>query len=187
MSAGETEGLDLTVETLQFIVDNWAESARDFDQAIVDDTTDPADVWEMPVLRNGVEKTIYHPDEGDVAGYSYALRNNDVVTVEEAGRVNEAAGTEYDFDVEAEVDVTCEAMLNGQTVVGGSTDWKAFVEVVKGAILRNRGYPVTVPGGRYNWQWLTTDNESTLPDTEDNRDHFGTELTVTWHGYESLP
>jgi len=183
MSAGETGGIDLTVETLQFILDNWSTVAAGFDRAT---DSQGAVVWEDPVLRNRKTKTLY--PSGDTAGYTNQLsRNAYVVTVEETGQTNNPIGTEFDFDVEAEVDVKIESVNNGfNEEISDSTDWETLKSIIKRCILTNRKHPITDPSCRYDWRWLTVTNESTTPESEDNRDHYGYELTDSWMGYEKL-
>jgi len=185
MSSGETGGLDLTVETLEYIDSNWKTVARTFDRAITDSTTDPDTVWTKPVLRNHNDKTIY-PD-GGASNYSASLRANDVVTVEDAGRADSPTGTEYDSDVQREVDVTCEALNAGFTVVDGSTDWQVFIHIVRRSILTARVRPITDPACKFDWRWIEIYDQSPLPETQGNRDHYGSELSTRWHGYEDLP
>lgn len=175
MSAGETDGYDLTVETLEFIDSNWATAVGNVGQS-----------YDKPVLRNDVEKTLYNTDE--TAGYSAQLRNNDVVTVGKATRTDEPLGTNFDFDTQREVDVTVEAMPgNGFSVIESSEDWARFVIAVREAILIDRVRPITGQDCRFDWRWLTIANEAVLPATENNRNLLGVELTVVWHGFESLP
>lgn len=174
MSAGETGGYDLTVETLAFIHDNWDTAASNI-----------GETWDRPVLRNHVTKATY-PD-GETANYTARLRTNDVITVDDDTRTNDPVGTEFDFDVQAEVDVRVEAMPgNGFSVIEDSTDWARFVDISREAILLNRVHPITDPNCRYDWRWIELTNSSPLPETEGNRNHFGREYTCLWVGYESL-
>lgn len=195
--AGQTGGLDLTVETLEFIYDNWEGVALTFDESSDGgfqydtrqyDTAQysSANAWARPVLRNSVSKTIY-PD-GETAGYTAQLRNNDVVTVGEPSISEDPTGTRFDFDVEAELDVTVQAMPgNGFSNVEDSTDWATLKAIVKRAFLTERRNPITDPDCKYDWRWLTVANGSPLPETTDNRNLQGYEFTARWHGYESLP
>jgi len=184
MSAGETGGIDLTVETLQFILDEFETVAAEFDRA-----TDGSGnvVWEDPILRNRKTKSLY--PSGDTAGYTNQLsRNAYVVTVEETGATNSPIGTEFDFDVEAEVDVTIESVNNGfNEEISDSTDWETLKAIIKRCVLKNRKRPITDPSCRFDWRWITVTNETTLPESEENRDHYGYELTFEWNGFERNP
>lgn len=182
MSAGETGGEDLMVETLEFIDTHWDTVAGTFDEADVGG----GDVWQKPILRNGDLKTLY--PSGQTSGYTQQLRNNDVVTVLDGGRVDDVTGTEFDFDVAWDVDVRCEALPNnGFSVIGDSTDWQVFIHIVRRSILTERHKPITDPNCKFDWRWITTVDQSTLPETEDSRDHLGKEIGFRWHGYERLP
>jgi hypothetical protein len=177
MSAGVTDGQDLTVETLEFIDSNWSTVAGNFSEA---------SGWDKPVLRNHDNKTLY--PSGETNGYTAQLRNNDVVTVQNGGRTDTPTGTEFDFDITWEVDVTCEALpTNGFSVIGDTTDWRVFVHIVRRSILTDRQSPITDPDCNFDWRWITIANESELPEAEENRDYYGTSVTCRWHGYESLP
>lgn len=184
ITTGDTGGLDLTVETLLFIHDNFESVASNFGRA-----TDNSGnvVWEDPVLRNHVTKSIF--PNGETSGYTSKLsRNAYVVTVEEQGRTQDPVGTEFDFDVEAEVDVRLESVNNGfNDEITDSTDWETFQDIIKRTILTNRKFPRTDPNCRFDWRWLSITNESRLPQAENNRDHYGVSLTVTYYGFERLP
>lgn len=175
MSAGATDGYDLTVETLTFLNDNWSAAASSI-----------GETWDVPVLRNHVDKTIFTSND-ETATYTAQLRNNDVITVGKASRTDSPVGTEFDFDVTKELDVKVEAMPgNGFSVIGDSTDWERFVLISREAILIDRHNPITDPGSRYDWRWITITNENPLPETVGNRNRLGVEYTTVWHGYENL-
>lgn len=175
MSAGETDGYDLTVETLEFLDSNWNTAASNV-----------GETWDTPVLRNHVSKTLY--PSGETSAYTAQLRQNDVVTVGKASRTDTPTGTEFDFDVEKELDVTVEAMPgNGFSVIEDSADWERFVAIVREAILLDRVRPITDPNCRYDWRWITITNESPTPESVGNRNLQGVEMTVVWSGFESLP
>lgn len=177
MSAGATGGIDLTVETLEFIDTNWSTVAATFSEA---------SGWDQPVLRNHDNKTLY--PGGETNGYTAQLRNNDVVTVKNGGQNDDPTGVEFDFDVEWEIDVTCEAVpSNGFSEIGDTNDWRVFVDIIRRAILTDRQHPITDPDCKFDWRWITIANESPHPGTQDNRDHYGTEFTARWMGYEKLP
>lgn len=198
MSAGATDGKDLTVETLRFLNENWDEISMTFARARSSsgfryDTTrydtrlyGSGGPWMKPVLRNHDNKTIY--PSGETSGYSAQLRQNDVITVQNGGRVDSVTGTEFDFDVEWDIDVRCEALpANGFSVIGDTTDWRVFVHVARRSILADRHNPVTDPNCKFDWRWLTIVDEGQLPEAEDNRDVYGVGFTVRWHGFERLP
>jgi len=174
MSAGETGGYNLTVETLAFLNDNWDTAASNV-----------GETWDVPVLRNHVEKALY--PGGELTDYTARLRNNDVITVGKASRTDTPTGTEFDFDVTKELDVRVEAMPgNGFSVIEDSTDWERFVTISREAILIDRQKPSTDPNCRWDWRWITITNEAPLPETVGNRNHYGVEYSVQYNGYESL-
>lgn len=182
MSAGETGGLDLTVETLQFVLDNFDTIAANFDEA----TDDQGNVvWDVPFLRNDAERRLY-PDR-TVLDYNDAIRQGDVVTVGEPSENDEPEGPGFDSDKEVEIDVTCETLTNGKSPIETSTDWRAFVQIIRRSILLERKFPITDPNCKYDYRWLEVDTENPLPEAEEARSHFGTEFTVRWHGFERLP
>lgn len=172
---GETGGRDLTVETLEFVNKNWHTVAEAL-----------GETWEKPVLRNADDKSTYPDDE--TTRYATALRTNDVVTVENGGRIDSPTGTEFDFDVEWELDVRVEALRStGFSHITDSTDFRRFVLIVRRAILTERSRPITDPDCIFDWRWLTISNENPLPEAQGNREHHGVSLTLVWHGYESAP
>ena len=172
---GVTGGLDLTVETLEFIKNNYPEQAEEFD---IDD-------WDEPILRNGAEQRLY-PDRQQL-DFNDAPRRGNAVTVSEPSENSNPIGTEFNADVIVEVDVSCETVIRGASDVQTSTDWRKLVEAIKRAILTERTYPITDPNCRFDYRWLEVDNENSLPGTEETRDSFGTEFTVIWHGFVRLP
>lgn len=197
MSTGQTGGINLTVETLQYIYDNWEAVALTFDassdggfqyDSVQYDSSQytASGAWQRPVLHDGVEKSTYPDDE--TAGYSLSPRQNDVVEVGEASFTNDVTGTGFDFDVEAELDVTLKAMPgNGFSVIETSTDWEVFKDIVKRSILTERNRPITDPGCKYDWRWLTVSNGSPTPEAQGNRNLLSASFTVRWSGFESLP
>jgi len=171
---GVTGGLDLTVETLEFIKTNYAEQAEEFE---IDD-------WDEPILRNGAEQRLY-PDRQRL-DFNDAPRRGNSVTVSHPSLTQSPIGTEFDADVLVEVDVSCETLINAASEVTTSTDWRRFVETIKRSILAERSYPITDPNCRFDYRWLEVNNENALPGTEEARDSFGTEFTVLWHGFHRL-
>lgn len=175
VTTDNTGGLDLTIDTLEFIRTNWPAQATEFG---IDD-------WNDPILRNDAERLLY--PQGQQLDYNDAPRRGNAVTVGEPSKTQEPIGTEYDADVIVEVDVSCETVVRGASEVQTSTDWRRFVSAIQRAILTERSYPITDPNCRFDYRWLEIDNENPLPGTEETRDTFGTEWTTRWYGFERLP
>jgi len=175
MNAGITNAIDLTVETLEFIRTNWDEQAEEFG----------LEDWQDPILRNDAERLLY--PEGVQLNYNDAPRKGIAVSVGEPSRTENPIGTEFDADIEVEVDVSCETIISGASEVDDSTDWRTFVAAIRRTVLMERTYPLTDPDCRFDYRWLEVTNENPLPGTEETIDAFGTQFTVVWHGFERLP
>jgi len=172
---GVSNAIDLTAETLQFVLDNWeAQSAA---------VGEPD--WQIPLLHHGDEKREY--PEGE-RGKKISLRNDDIVTANYGGATSTVEGTEFNLRREAEVDVTIETYTGASnTVVSDAEDFRKLEFAIRRAILAERKYPVTNPDCLVEYHWLTITNETDEPLEEDNRDYFQTEFTVQYNGLEQLP
>jgi hypothetical protein len=173
---GETDAFDLAAETLQFVVDNWADQATAVNRG----------EWDRPILHHGNEKREY-PNDADRAK-DISLRDGDLVTATYAGATSTVEGSAFNLRREAEVDVEVEAYLGSTNgVVESSNDFQRLVWAVRRSILSERTYPVTNPDCLVEYHWLTITNETAEPIEDDNRDYFNHEFTVQYHGLEVPP
>jgi hypothetical protein len=170
-----TEGIDLAVEILRFLNQGWET-----------DNFSPE-----PLYHNDDDGYIY-PGDNETKARDIDLQNHDVVGVSYPGWTKTPVGTEFDYDVEAEVDVRCEATtFPAGGGVDGSTDFRRMVLEAQRAIDANRVFPLTNLDSRYAWRDLrieTEDNNITINnrDAGDNRDYFASEFTVTLRGWEQF-
>ena len=167
-----SEGEDLAAEVLEFLNTNWET-----------DNFEPE-----PLLHHDDEKLVY--PGGDSRAKDIDLRNHDVIGAAFVERRFTPIGTEYDHEVEADVELTVEAVLRGGSSGGGvdrAHDFRQLVDEAKRAILEERTYPLTNLDSRYTYHSLEITNGVDEPIEVDNRDYYNYQFTVRFKGYEELP
>ena len=189
--SGVTGGTDLATETLELIAANWDTNNYD-PQPILHHRDEgkryPKDgrstyVGTATVGSSSVGQTEYDMPlarDGD-------LRQNNIVTVSYEGRTTDPVGTEFDFDVEAEVDIAVEGLTADPAPIPDAEAWRELVDEVRRAVLETRHFPIVDPSCRYSYRWLSFTEETDEPFEEENRNRYNTRLSLSWYGYEDLP
>lgn len=166
-----TEGRDLAAEILKLINDNWNTSAFS----------------PKPVLVHKNSKRIWTTDNDYGERTSGTeLRTAGVVEVFYGGNTKEPEGTEFNYDITAEVDVTVQAVLSkrASVPVDSPDDFEQLVGETQNAINTDRVFPLTGLDDRYSYRDLRITGEVPEPIEEDNRDYFHREFTVVLRGRE---